>query len=166
MGDAVIVSFARTPVADAYRGSLATTPVTELGKLVIAEAIKRAGVPPSEVDDVVMGEVLQGGGNLARYCAIDLGLPDDTPGMAVNRACGSGLAAVNVAAASIRAGMERVIVAGGMESMTQAPLVFFKSPMPFGGVVQGIPDTHPDTPDAPARNMFVTVGENTADEAG
>ena len=166
MGEAVIVSYARTPVTDAYRGSLANTSIVELGKVAVAEALKRSGVAAEDVDDVILGEVLEGGGDLARYIALDLGLPPDTPGLAVQRQCGSGLAAVNAAAASIRAGMDKVVIAGGLESMTQAPVTFFKSPSPWGGLVQGLPDSHPETPDAPARNMMITVGENTADACG
>src|SRR5207237_3755312 len=82
--------------------------------------------------------------------ALDLGLPIDTLGVAMNRQCGSGLQAVNAAAASIKAGMDKVVIAGGLESMTHSVAVF-------------IPDSHPETPDAPTRNMGVTVGENTAD---
>lgn len=163
MGEAVIVSYARTPVTDAYRGSLANTSIVELGKVAVAEALKRSGVPADDVDDVIMGEVLQGGGDLARYVALDLGLPPDTPGLAVHRQCGSGLAAINTAAGSIRAGMDKVIIAGGLESMTQSPVTFFKNPAPWGGMVQGLSDSHPETPDAPARNMMITVGENSAD---
>ena len=150
MGEAVIVSYARTPVTDAYRGSLANTSIVELGKVAVAEALKRSGVAAEDVDDVILGEVLEGGGDLARYIALDLGLPPDTPGLAVQRQCGSGLAAVNAAAASIRAGMDKVVIAGGLESMTHTVSGF-------------IPDSHPETPDAPTRNMGVTVGENTAD---
>src|SRR5438093_1499887 len=108
MGEAVIVSYARTPVTDAYRGSLANTSVVEWGKVAVAEALKRSGVAAEDVDDVILGEVLEGGGDLARYIALDLGLPPDTPGLAVQRQCGSGLAAVNAAAASIRAGIVKV----------------------------------------------------------
>jgi acetyl-CoA C-acetyltransferase len=166
MGEAFIVSYARTPVADAYRGALAGTSIVELGKVAIGEALKRSGVAADDVDDVIMGEVLQGGGDLARYIALDLGLPPDTPGLAVQRQCGSGLAAVNAAAASIRAGMDKVVIAGGYESMTQAPVTFFKNPAPWGGMVQGLSESHPETADAPTRNMMITVGENTADACG
>jgi acetyl-CoA C-acetyltransferase len=153
MHEAVVVAFARTPVGDAFKGSLATTPIVELGKIAIGEALKRSGVAPQDVDDVVMGEVLQGGGDLARYVAIDLGLPADTPGVAMNRQCGSGLQAVNAGAASIMAGMDTVVIAGGLESMSHS-------------VADFIPDSHPETPDAPTRNMGITVGENTADRCG
>src|SRR5947208_16155065 len=147
MGEAVIVSYARTPVTDAYRGSLANTSILELGKVAVAEGLKRSGVAAEDVDDVILGEVLRGGGDLARYIALDLGLPPDTPGLAVQRQCGSGLAAVNAAAASIRAGMDKVVIAGGLESMTQAPVTFFKSPNPCGGLVQGLSESHLETAD-------------------
>jgi acetyl-CoA C-acetyltransferase len=163
MGEAVIVSYARTPVTDAYRGSLANTSIVELGKIAVAEVLKRSGVPAEDVDDIILGEVLQGGGDLARYVALDLGLPPDTPGLAVQRQCGSGLAAVNTAAGSIRAGMDKVVIAGGLESMTQSPVMFVKNPAPWGGMMQGLSDSHPETDDAPARNMMITVGENSAD---
>jgi len=153
MSEAVIVAFARTPVGDAFKGSLAKIPTVELGKIAVGEALKRSGVAPDDVDDVMLGEVLQGGGDLARYVALDLGLPPDTPGVATNRQCGSGLQAVNAAAASIMAGMDTVIVAGGLESMSHSVASF-------------IPDSHPETPDAPTRNMGITVGENTADKCG
>jgi acetyl-CoA acetyltransferase family protein len=140
--------------------------VHDIGKASVAAAIERSGIPPDEVDDLVMGEVMQGGGCLARYLALDLGLPPDLPGLAVNRACASGLSAVTTAAAGIRAGMDRVVVAGGVESMTQAPASFMKSPMAWGGMTPWISPSHPETPDAPTLNMGVTVGENTAAQCG
>src|SRR5207244_10775661 len=150
MSEAVVVSFARTPVADAFKGALAQTPIVELGKIAIAEALKRSGVAPDDVDDVVMGEVLQGGGALARYVALALCLWPDSPGVAMTRQCGSGRQPVNAAAASIKAGMDKVVIAGGLERMTHT--------------VSGcIPDSHPETPDAPTRNMGATVGDNPAD---
>lgn len=165
MGDAVIVSAVRTPIAR-VRGSLSNVGIHDLGKVPVAEALKRSGVDPEDVDDLVMGEVLQGGGCIARYIAVDLGLPDDTPGLAVQRQCGSGMAAVQAAAANIRAGMDRVVIAGGVESMTQAPMSFMKSPVPWGGVRPWMSPSHPPTDDAPATNMAVTVGENTAERRG
>ena len=149
----------RTPIGVAYKGALAGVSVFDLAKPVVAEALKRSGVPPEEVDDLILGEVMEGGGNVARHTAIDLGLPLDTPGMAVQRACASGLSAVNTAAAEILAGMERVVIAGGAASMSQTPAVT-KYGEPF------ISPTHPDTPDAPNLNMGITVGENTAEQCG
>jgi acetyl-CoA acetyltransferase len=120
MGDAVIVSAARTAIATARRGSLMDVDVFELAKAAISEALKRSSVPAEDVDDIVMGESLQGGGCVARYAAVDLGLVD-VPGLAHNRHCASGMAPVHTAAGSIRAGMDRVVIAGGAESITQSP---------------------------------------------
>jgi acetyl-CoA C-acetyltransferase len=165
MPDAVIVAYARTAIADARRGALANTSIYDLGKAVVSEALKRSNVPVEDVEDLVMGEVLQGGGNLARYIAIELGLTE-VPGLANMRACASGLQAVNTAAADIKAGMTHAAIAGGLESMTQVPAVFRGSPQPFGGLTPWMSDSHPATPDAPNRNMGVTVGENTAAKVG
>ncbi|MBA2283452.1 MAG: thiolase family protein [Acidimicrobiia bacterium] len=156
---AVLLSAVRTPIGVARKGAFVGLSVFDLALPVVAEALKRSGVDPDDVDDVVLGEVMEGGGNIARHTAIALGLPLDTPGMAVQRACASGLSAVNTAAAEILAGMERVVIAGGAASMSQTP----------GTTKYGEPwisPTHPDTPDAPNLNMGITVGENTAEEAG
>lgn len=165
MSDAVIVSFARTAVADARRGALANTSIYELGKAVVAEALKRSNVSTDDIEDLVMGEVLHGGGCLARYVAVELGL-NDVPGLANNRACASGLQAVNTAAADIKAGMTQAAVAGGMESMSQTPMVFRGSPQPWGGMSPWMSDSHRETPDAPNRIMGITVGENAAEKCG
>lgn len=165
MGDAVILSAVRTPIADAKKGALARTPIQDIAKASVAEAIKRSGVAVDDVDDVVLGEVMHGGGCVARYVALDLGLPPDTPGLAVQRHCASGMQGVVSAAADIRSGMTRVAVAGGVESMSQTPRTYMASPDPFGGIDPWISLTHPLTPDAPLV-MGITVGENTAAEAG
>ena len=162
----VIVSACRTPITDAYKGSLAAVGVRELAASVVTEAIARAGVPAEQVDDVVLGEVLQGGGCIARYAAIAAGLPDDTPGLALNRQCATGLTAVATASANIAAGMDKVVVAGGAENMTQSPISYKKAAHPYGIPEQMISPSHPDRPDAPNMNMMVTVGENTAREVG
>lgn len=162
----VIVSACRTPVTDAYRGSLAAVDVRDLAARVVVEAIERSGLPAERVDDLVLGEVLQGGGCIARYTAVAAGLPPDTPGLALNRQCATGLTAVATAAANIAAGMDRVVVAGGAESMTQAPITYRKSPMAYGAPEQFLSPSHPDRPDAPNMNMMITVGENTAREVG
>src|SRR5918996_6643901 len=121
MGDAVIVSAARTAIATARRGSLVDIDVFELAKASIGEALKRSSVPTEDVDDIIIGESLQGGGCVAPYPAVDLGLTE-VPGLAHNRHCASGMAPLQTAAGSVRAGMDRVVVAGGAESITQAPL--------------------------------------------
>lgn len=162
----VIVSATRTAITDAYRGSLAGVDVRDLAATVVTEAIDRAGIDPEDVDDLVLGEVLQGGGCIARYTALAAGLPDDTPGVAVNRQCATGLTAVTTAAANVAAGMDRVVVAGGAESMTQMPLTYTKAAHPWGAPEQFISPSHPDRPDAPNMNMMVTVGENTVAELG
>lgn len=166
MREVAIVSAVRTAIADAYRGSLTNVSVHDLAKPVVAEALKRSGIPGEDVDDLVLGEVLQGGGDVARYVAIDLGLPPDLPGLAVNRQCASGMTAVDTAAAGVASGMDRVAIAGGVASMTQSPAVFQKPAAPYGQMERWISPSHPDTPEAPNMNMMITVGENTAEIAG
>jgi acetyl-CoA acyltransferase len=165
MPDAVIVAAIRTPIGRSGR-SLAPLSLQAIGAQTVAGAIAAAGVDPHDIDDLVIGEVLQGGGCTARYIANELGLPPDTPGGAVQRQCATGMMAVQEAAATIRSGMATVVVAGGIESMTRSPLLFEKSPFPFGGVQPFLPPSHPNTPEAPNMNMLITVGENTARECG
>jgi acetyl-CoA C-acetyltransferase len=161
MGDAVIVSATRTAIGTARKGSLASLDAFDLGKLAVGEALKRSGIPVDDVDDIVLGEVLQGGGDIARYAAIELGMID-VPGLAHNRHCASSLASVQTAAAGIRAGMDKVVIAGGTESLTQAPQVFKKQGGAYSGVRQWLSPSHPETPDAPGMDMSITVGWNTA----
>ncbi len=163
MGDPVVVAAARTPIGRAGR-SLAALSLADIASKTVSGVIARSGIKVEDIDDLVLGEALQGGGCTARYVAVDLGLPADTPGLAVQRQCASGMAAVQDAAAQIRSDMAEVVIAGGVESMTRFPLQFERSPFPFGGVTQFMPPTHPDTPEAPNMNMLITVGENTARE--
>ncbi|PYP00132.1 MAG: acetyl-CoA C-acyltransferase [Gemmatimonadetes bacterium] len=118
----VILSACRTPIGK-YLGGLAPLPVPTLGALVIREAVRRAGVEPGAVEEVIMGNVLQGGVGQApaRQAAIHAGLPGTIPALTINKVCGSGLKAVMLAAQAIRAGDEQCVVAGGMESMSNAP---------------------------------------------
>jgi acetyl-CoA C-acetyltransferase len=118
----VILSAVRTPIGR-YLGGLAPLPAPRLGAVVIREAVRRAGVEPAAVDEVIMGNVLQGGVGQApaRQAAIHAGLPGTIPALTINKVCGSGLKAVMLAAQAIRAGDEQCIVAGGMESMSNAP---------------------------------------------
>ena len=104
-------------------GSLSTTPAVELGRIVIEEALKRAGVPKDAVDQVYMGCVIQAGQgqNVARQSSIKAGLPIETPAVTVNVVCGSGLNCVNLAAQMIQCGDADIVVAGGMENMSMAP---------------------------------------------
>ena len=118
----VIVSAARTPVGR-FLGGLATLSAPELGAIVIRAALARAGVSPDAVGNVIMGNVLQGGVGQApaRQAALKAGLPGTVSALTVNKVCGSGLEAVMLAASSIKAGDEQVVVAGGQESMSNSP---------------------------------------------
>ncbi len=124
MDDAVIVSAVRTPIGT-FGGGLSPMPAVELGALVIAEALKRADVEPGEVDEVLMGNILSAGlgMNPARQAAVKAGIPVSVPSMTINKMCGSGLKTVALATQAIRCGDAQVVVAGGMESMSQAPFL-------------------------------------------
>ncbi|MDQ0199610.1 thiolase family protein [Neobacillus ginsengisoli] len=118
--DAVIVSAVRTAIG--RQGSaLATVPAHVLGAEVIKEAVKRAKITPDMIDDVIFGNVLSGGGNIARLTALQTGLSLEIPGFTVDRQCGSGINAINLAAQAILAGDGDVYIAGGTESMSRAP---------------------------------------------
>ncbi len=122
MSKAVIVSACRTPIGK-FLGSLKGLQATDLGALVVQESVTRAGIRPEDVEDVIMGNVLSAGlgQNPARQAAMKAGLPVTVPAVTVNKVCGSGLKAVSLAAQAIRAGDHQVVVAGGMESMSNAP---------------------------------------------
>ena len=122
----VILSATRTPVAR-FLGGLARLKAPELGAIVIKEAVKRAGIEPAEVQDVIMGNVLQAGVGQApaRQASIGAGIPHTVPAVTINKVCGSGLKAVMLAAQSIKAGDAEAVVAGGQESMSNAPYYLF-----------------------------------------
>jgi acetyl-CoA C-acetyltransferase len=163
--DAVIVAATRTPIGRSGR-SMAALTIQDVGMQTVGAAIAASGIEVGDIDDVVLGEVLQGGGCTARYVSNALGLPPDTPGGTTQRQCATGMMAVQEAAANIRSGMAEAVIAGGVESMTRSPLMFEKSPFPFGGVERFTPPSHPNSPEAPNMNMLITVGENTASECG
>jgi acetyl-CoA C-acetyltransferase len=122
-GDVFLVSAARTPIGK-FGGALSTVPAVELGGVAIAAAVERAGLPEgTPIDDVLMGQVLQAGVGQApaRQAALKAGLPETTSATTINRVCGSGLKAIMLAAAEIKAGDAEVAVAGGMENMNLAP---------------------------------------------
>jgi acetyl-CoA C-acetyltransferase len=123
-GQTFIVSAARTPIGR-FGGALAGVPATTLGGVAIRAAVERAGLDPAtvQVDDVLMGQVLQAGAGQApaRQAALKAGLPDTTSATTINRVCGSGLKAIMLAASEIRAGDAETVIAGGMESMNGAP---------------------------------------------
>jgi acetyl-CoA C-acetyltransferase len=122
MSKAVIVSGARTAIG-AFGGALRDIPASELGRIAIEEALTRAGIDRDEVEEVILGNVLQAGGgmNPARQSAMAAGILESVPSFTVNKVCGSGLKAVALAAQAIAAGDADLIVAGGMESMSRAP---------------------------------------------
>jgi acetyl-CoA C-acetyltransferase len=122
MEEIVIVGAARTPIGK-FGGSLARTPATDLGALVIRKVLERAGLAPEQVSEVIMGQVLAAaaGQNPARQAAIKAGLPNMVPAMTINKVCGSGLKAAMLGAQSIANGDADVVVAGGQESMSLSP---------------------------------------------
>ncbi len=121
MKEVVIVGAARTPIGS-FGGSLKDIPARKLGAIAIKAAIERAGIKPEMVDEVIMGCVLQGGlgQNVSRQMSLDAGIPIEVPTMTINKVCGSGLRAVELAAQIIKAGDADIIVAGGAENMSAA----------------------------------------------
>jgi len=122
MSDIVIVSAARTPVGS-FNGALASLPAHELGRIAIQAAVERAGITAADVDEVIMGQVLQAGAGQgpARQAAINAGIPNASPAWSLNQLCGSGLRAIALAAQQISDGSADIVVAGGQESMSQSP---------------------------------------------
>ncbi|MGC9291875.1 MAG: acetyl-CoA C-acetyltransferase [Acidobacteriaceae bacterium] len=122
MEDVVIVSGVRLPVGK-FLGSLADFPATQLGAMVVREAVRRAQIDPAQVDECILGNVVAAGlgQNPARQAAIFGGLPPEVSALTINKVCGSGLKAVSLAAQAIQTGNAEIVVAGGMESMTNAP---------------------------------------------
>jgi acetyl-CoA C-acetyltransferase len=122
MSDVYILSAARTPIGK-FGGGLSTTPATELGAVAIRAAVERSGIAPERVDEAIMGQVIQAGAGQApaRQAALKAGLPASVSATTINKVCGSGMKAVMMGAAAIRAGDADVIVAGGMENMNLGP---------------------------------------------
>jgi acetyl-CoA acyltransferase len=164
MPDAVIVAAARTPIGTARKGTLLDVSAFDLAKYAVAETLKRSGIPSNDVDDLALGESLQGGGDIARYAAVELGLAE-IPGVALNRHCASGMASVQGATASIMAGMDQVVIAGGSESISTSPQTM-KRTLGTDDWAQWMSPSHPATDDAPAFDMSITVGYNTAKAVG
>jgi acetyl-CoA acetyltransferase family protein len=165
MTDAVIVSACRTAIGTAFKGTLTETTAFDLADAVVAESLARTGLGAADVDDVILGETMYGGGVVARHTAVNLGLLD-VPGLALNRHCASGLAAISTAAANIRSGMDDVVIAGGTHSMSTSPVASFRTPGTQERQEWWISPSHPDRPDAPNRDMSITVGWNAAVAAG
>src|SRR5579884_1897665 len=126
--EAVVVEALRTPIGR-YGGALSTVRPDDLAALVIKAAVERAGIDPESIDDVVMG-CTNGAGednrNVARMALLMAGLPVSVPGQTVNRLCGSGLQAMNIAAQAISSGQAEIMIAGGVESMSRSPFVMLK----------------------------------------
>jgi len=138
--DVVIVSGCRTAIG-AFGGTLSNTPATELGAIVIREAVRRAGIDPASVDEVIMGCVVPAGLGQApaRQAAIKAGIPPHVGALTINKVCGSGLKAVMLASAMIQAGDAEIIVAGGMENMNLAPFYLPRARTGYrmGGIARG-----------------------------
>jgi acetyl-CoA acetyltransferase family protein len=167
---AAIVAAARTAIGTARKGTLSNVESRELAKPVVAAAIDRSGLDASDFDDLILAEVYQGGGDIARYVAVDLGL-EALPGLALNRQCASSLSAIAVAAGQIAAGMSRAVLAGGAESLSTAPISRKRKPFTTGKEPTDYADpwfsfSHPPTEDAPAMDMSITVAHNCAAQFG
>ncbi|HVW88362.1 MAG TPA: acetyl-CoA C-acyltransferase [Gaiellaceae bacterium] len=172
MSRAVVLSGVRTPIGR-YGGALAGTRPDDLAALVVREAVDRAGIDPAEIEDVFLGCANQAGEdnrNIARMAVLLAGLPESVPGVTVNRLCASGLSAVVEACRAIKAGEGDLFVAGGVESMSRAPLAMMKGDRPWarGNVVAY--DTHLGWrfPNAKLEAMFPLesmgeTGENVAE---
>jgi acetyl-CoA C-acetyltransferase len=165
MPDAVIVSACRTAIGTAFKGSLTETTAFDLADAVVAESVTRTGIAPTDFDDVILGESMYGGGVIARHAALTTGLLN-APGQAVNRHCASGLAAVSNAAAQIRTGMADAIIAGGVQSTSTMPRQSYRGLGTQEWEEWWISPSHPDRPDAPNRDMSITVGWNAAQKVG
>ncbi len=133
MSNAFILSACRTPIGK-YQGSLSPLPVTELGAIAVREAVARAGIEPADIEEVILGNVLSAGVGQApaRQAALRAGLPTTVAAMTVNKVCGSGLKAVMLAAQGVRCGDIDLVVAGGMENMSQAGVVLSREISSFG----------------------------------
>jgi acetyl-CoA C-acetyltransferase len=164
--EAVVVAGARTAIATSFKGSLVDVDAFELAGKTVAEVVARSGLAPDEFDDVILAESLAGGGAIARHAAESAGLVN-VPGFALNRHCAGGLTAVQAGAGSILAGMDRVVIAGGTQSTSTQPSETRRVPGTADEFVQNwLSPSHHETPDAPTRDMSITVGWNTARRAG
>ncbi|GFO01696.1 acetyl-CoA acetyltransferase, mitochondrial [Plakobranchus ocellatus] len=134
MQEVVIASAARTPIG-AFQGSLSTVSACTLGSVAISAAVKRAGLSPDDVDEVYMGSVLQAGlrQGPCKQAALSAGLPTTVPATTINKLCASGMKAIMMAAQNLMCGHQSVMVAGGMESMSNVPYYIKRGVTPYGG---------------------------------
>jgi acetyl-CoA C-acetyltransferase len=166
MPEPVIVGAVRTAIGRSFKGTLVNTPPETLITAIVPEVIRRAGIDPDDIDDMIFAESHYGGGDLARYAADATGLKH-VPGQSVNRHCAGSLTAIGNASAQIGSGMERVLIAGGVQSLSMTPLMSQRIIGPeLKFEERWMPPTHVETPDAPTKDMSITVGWNTAQAAG
>jgi acetyl-CoA acetyltransferase family protein len=165
MPEPVIVAAARTAIGTARKGTLANTTGEQLAGAVLAETVRRSGLAPESFDDVIFAESLYGGGDLARYAAAASGMPT-VPGVALNRHCAGSLTAIGMAAAQVKSGMDEAVIAGGVQSTSLSPRLSRRVPGTRDEFADWFPATHDDRPDAPALDMSISVGWNTAKAAG
>ena len=175
MTRAVVLSAVRTPVGR-YGGGLAGVRPDDLAATVIAEAVARAGIPVAEIEDVWLGCANQAGEdnrNVARFAALLAGLPESVGGVTVNRLCASGLSAIVAACHAVVAGDGELFVAGGVESMTRAPLVTQKPEAPYARGDRTLHDTtlgwrfvNPRYEERYSREAMGETGENVAERWG
>jgi acetyl-CoA C-acetyltransferase len=163
VSEAVIVSAVRTPIATARKGTLSETPAEELATHILLEAVRRSGLAPEEFDDVIFAEEMYGGGDLARYAAVAAGMTQ-VAGQAVNRHCAGSLTSVGNAAGAIVAGMDRAIVAGGVQSSSLGPGVTWRVPGSTETETRIAP-TFPHTEDA-TDDVTLNTGWNIAVKYG
>jgi acetyl-CoA acetyltransferase family protein len=165
MPEPVIVSAARTAIGTARKGTLANTTGEELAEAVLTETVRRSGLEAGRFDDVIFAESLYGGGDLARHAAVAAGLTE-VPGVALNRHCAGSLTSIGMAAAQVASGMDAAVIAGGVHTTSMAPRLSRRVPGTADEFAAWWPLTHPDRPDAPALDMSISVGWNTAKAAG
>jgi acetyl-CoA acetyltransferase len=144
LSEAVIVSACRTAIGTARKGSLVDSDPFALARHVVEEALSRSQLDPEIIDDVILGESLAGGGDIARYAAIEAGI-GSAPGVAINRHCASGLSAIAAGAASVRAGMDQVVIAGGVHSSSLMPRTRRRIPGTDEWDETWMSPSHPDT---------------------
>src|SRR6202042_3363024 len=167
MEEVVIVSAVRTPTGK-FQGSLSGYSAVQLGALAVREAVRRAGVAPEQIDECIMGNVVSAGlgQNPGRQAALGGGLPNGVSAMTINKVCGSGLKAVALAQQAIQTGNSRVVVAGGMESMTNAPYLLQNARKGFRLGDQKVVDAmvHDGLWDVYNDYHMGNTGENVADK--
>src|SRR6478736_783958 len=166
MSTPVIVGAVRTAIGRSFKGTLVNTPPETLITTVLPEVVRRSGLDPDAIDDIIFAESHYGGGDLARYAADATGM-SQVPGQSVNRHCAGSLTAIGNASAQIGSGMERALIAGGVQSLSMTPLTNWRIPGPeLKFEERWMPPTHVESPDAPTRDMSITVGWNTAQAVG